>query len=276
MSRCGIEMWHLYRPDRRAIKRIPSRNAVATTAVGYMAFSVVAYILVLLFVALVTILNMSLPLENRPKDWRVFWTTCKVFPPVVFVRCIFWHLELWCATKEAIADVEFMDQIFEELYEDAESLLEKKLPLGDERWNRAGNLANDYADASHMLIKFLVRERKQIAKEKMEGDVEKGRVRRGDIYILMMKSVLELRKQIMLECVKQLVNLPVGAERMDSMAASCKEFGRIVNDTQQARSQAWWTAEKSVKDMEKADEMERLLEQSITECIGGVLLDEMA
>jgi hypothetical protein len=49
-----------------------------------------------------------------------------------------------------------------------------------------------------------------------------------------------------------------------------------VNDTQQARSQAWWTAEKPVKDMEKTDEMERLLEQSIMECIGGVLLDEMA
>jgi hypothetical protein len=275
MSRCGIEMWHLYRPDRRAIKRIPSRNAVATTAVGYMAFSLVAYILVLLFVALVTILNMSLPLENRPKDWRVFWTTCKVFPPVVFVRCIFWNLELWCATKEAIADTEFMYQIYEELYEDAENLLEKKLPLGDARWNATANLANNYADASHMLIKFLVWERKQIAKEEMGGDAEKGRIRSGDIYILMMKDVLELRKQIMLECVKQLVNLPIGAERMDSMAASCKEFGRIVNDTQQANSQAWWTAEKPVKDMEKADEMERLLEQSIMECIGGVLLHEM-
>ena len=169
-----------------------------------------------------------------------------------------------------------MDQIFEELYEDAESLLEKKLPPGDKRWNDTASLANDYADASHMLIKFLVRERKQIAKEGMEGDVEKGRVRRGDIYILMMKDVLELRKQIMLEGVKLLVNLPAGAEKMDSMAASCKEFGRIVNDTQQAKSQAWWTAEKPVKDMEKADGMERLLEQSIMECTGGVLLQEMA
>jgi hypothetical protein len=275
MSRCGYDISHLYRPDRRAIKRIPSRNTVAATAVGYMAFSVVAYILVLLFVALVTILTMSLPLENRPKEWRVFWTICKVFPPVVFVRCIFWHLELWCATKEAIADTEFMYQIYEELCEDAESLLEKKLPLGDARWNATANLANNYADASHMLIKFLVWERKEIAKEKMEGDAEKGRIGSGDIYILMMKDVLELRKQIMLECVKQLANLPAGAGRMDSMAASCKEFGRIVNDTQQARSQAWWTAEKPVKDMEKADEMERLLEQSIMECIGGVLLHEM-
>ena len=267
----------MYRPDRRAIKRIPSRNTVATTAVGYIAFSVVSYILVLIFVALVTILTMSLPFpENRPKDWRVFWSICKVFPPVVFVRCIFWHLELWCATKEAIADTEFMDQIFEELYEDAESLLEKKLPPGDERWNGTANLANDYADASHMLIKFLVRERKQIAREKMEGDAEKGGVRRGDLYILVMKDVLELRKQIMLEGVKLLVNLPAGAGRMDSMTASCKEYERIVNDTQQARSQAWWTAEKPVKDMEKANEMERLLEQSIMECIGGVLLDEMA
>jgi len=269
-------MSHLYRPERRAIKRIPSRNAVATTAVGYIAFIVVAYILVLIFVALVTIFTMSLPLENRPKDWRVFWTMCKVLPPVVFVRCIFWHLELWCATKEAIADTEFMDQIFEELYEDAEDLLEKRLPLGNKRWNDTAKLANDYADVSHMLIKFLVRERKQIAKEKMEGDVEKGRVRRGDIYILMMKDVLELRKQIMLEGVKLLVNLLAGAERTDSMAASCKEFGRIVNDTQQARSHAWWTAEKPVKDMEKADEMERLLEESIMECIEGVILDEMA
>ena len=161
-------MSHLYRPDRRAIKRIPSRNTVATTAVGYIAFSVVAYVLVLIFVALLTIFTMSLPLENRPKDWRVFWTMCKVLPPVVFVRCIFWHLELWCATNDAIADEEFMNQIFEELYEDAESLLEKKLPLGDKRWNHTANLANDYADASHMLIKFLVGERKQIAKEKME------------------------------------------------------------------------------------------------------------
>lgn len=101
---------------------------------------------------------------------------------------------------------------------------------------------------------------KRIAKEEIEGDAEKGRVSRGEVYILKMKSVLELRKQIMLECVELLVNLPAGAGRMDSVRAMCKEYGRIVNDTQQARSQAWWTAE---KDMEKADEMQRLLEQSI-------------
>lgn len=55
-----------------------------------------------------------------------------------------------------------------ELYQDAKNLLEKKLPLGDERWKDTANLANDFADASHMLIKFLAGERKQIAKEKME------------------------------------------------------------------------------------------------------------
>ncbi len=75
-----------------------------------------------------------------------------------------------------------------------------------------------------------------------------------------MKSVLEMRKYIMLECVETLVNVPAGAGIMDSVRATCKEYGRIVKDTQQARSQAWWwTVE---KEMEKADKMERLLEKS--------------
>jgi hypothetical protein len=133
-------------------------------------------------------------------------------------------------------------------------LLEKR---GGMVW---ANLADDYADASHMLIKFLVGERKQIAKEKMRGDIEKRMVRREEVYILKMKSVLELRKQIMLQCVEPLVNLPAGDRRVDSVKAMCMEFWWIVKDTQQAQSHAWWTGE---KDMEKADEGERLLEQSI-------------
>jgi len=261
MSEYGREISHRYCPDRRAIKRIPSRNALATTVVGYIAFSVGAFVVLLVWIALVTILDRFLPYsEELLAVWGFFWLMCKLFPPIAFVQCLFSHLQLWEATKEAIADVEFMDQIFEELYQDAKNLLEKKLPPGDERWNHTANLANDYADASHLLIKFLVGERKQTAKEKMEGDAEKGRIRRGEVYILKMKSVLEMRKQIMLECVEILVNVPAGAGRMDSARAMCKEYGRIVNDTQQARSQAWWTAE---KDREKADEMERLLEQSI-------------
>ena len=90
---------------------------------------------------------------------------CKVFPLAAFVQCLILHLQLWEATKEAIADAQFMDQIFEELYQDAESLWEKKLPPGDERWSDMANLANDYADVSNMLIKVLVGERKRIAKE---------------------------------------------------------------------------------------------------------------
>lgn len=84
------------------------------------------------------------------------------------MKCLILHLQLGEATKETLADAEFMDQIFEELYEDAKNLLEKNLPPGDERWKDTANLANDYADASHMLINFLVGERKQVAKEKME------------------------------------------------------------------------------------------------------------
>jgi hypothetical protein len=127
------------------------------------------FVVSLIFLALATIGARFLPYsEKLPADWGFFWLMCKSFPFAAVVQCLFLHLQLWEATNEAIADAQFMDQIFEELHQDTENLWEKKLPPEDERWSDMANLANDYADASHMLIKFLVGERKQIAKEKME------------------------------------------------------------------------------------------------------------
>ena len=126
MSMYETGMSHKYRSDRRAIHRIPSRNAVASTTAGYIAFSIAAFAFMLLLVTLVIILDMTfLPDPKIPSaDWDSLGSMCKIFPHAVFVLCLIFRLELWCATKDAIADAEFMDEIFEELYQDAENLLE--------------------------------------------------------------------------------------------------------------------------------------------------------
>jgi hypothetical protein len=228
----------------------------------YLAFSVVVMAYILCLAAFVTMLT---PAVKVPK-WEPFWIVasilCQVMPPVIVAKYFFMHLELWWAMKDAIEDVDFMDEIFKELCQDAKNLLEKRLQPGDERLIDMACLADDYAAASEILIKFLVWEEKHIAKGKEMLDVEKRGVSRGEGYILKLKFVLEMRKQIILDGVDPLVNLPAGAERMNSVIDMCKEYEWIVKDRQEAKRQGWWNAEKDVEKSD-GDGLESLLQQSI-------------
>jgi hypothetical protein len=86
-------------------------------------------------------------------------------------------------------------------------------------------------------------------KEVDDAEVENGEIRRGDGYILQLKSVLKLRKQILLDSVDEIINLPARTGRLDAVLDMCDELLWIERDSEQARKHGWWD---SMKETERA------------------------
>lgn len=229
------------------------------TKLEYIIFSFVLCTVILF----VSAISSFIACIGRPSiDWTFFWRVVGLITLSFIIQYPIMLADNGCKMRECMADPEFLDELFRDLAEDAKKLGEKKLRPGNDRYNAVANFVDDYVDASEVLIEFLVWEEKQLERKKMvdAAEKEKGDVRRGEGYILQLKSVLELRKQILLNSVDVVIEFSAGAGRLDAVMDMCDEFLWIERDSEQARKQGWWDAR---KDNEKSNELECLREQSI-------------